>query len=69
MAIILQVRNKGPSPAEYADVTILVPYKYGSKEYLLYLMDVQVRVCHVIQILLVVRLRLIGFKAVLNQND
>lgn len=39
------MRNKGPSPVEYSEVTILVPFKYNKKEdpnYLLYLMEVQV---------------------------
>lgn len=41
----ITVRNNGPSPIEYSEVTILVPFKYNNQEepnYLLYLMDVQV---------------------------
>lgn len=42
---VFQVRNNGPSPIEYSEVTILVPFKYNKQEepnYLLYLMDLQV---------------------------
>jgi len=41
----ITVRNNGPSPMEYSEVTILVPFKYNKEEdsnYLLYLMEVQV---------------------------
>jgi len=43
---IITVKNNGPSPVEYAEVTILVPFKNKTveepKNYLLYLMDLQV---------------------------
>lgn len=42
---VITVRNNGPSPVEYADVTIMVPFKNKSVEdpnFLLYLNDVQV---------------------------
>jgi len=41
----ITVRNNGPSPIEFSEVTILVPFKYNKEEdpnYLLYLMEVQV---------------------------
>lgn len=41
----ITVRNNGPSPIEYAEVTIEVPFKYNKEEgpnYLLYLMGVDV---------------------------
>ncbi|XP_078376331.1 integrin alpha-V-like isoform X2 [Oculina patagonica] len=41
----ITVRNNGPSPVEYAEVSIMVPFKYNKQEdpnYLLYLMEVQV---------------------------
>lgn len=39
------MRNNGPSPVEFAAVTIMLPFKYNKEEdpnYLLYLMEVQV---------------------------
>ena len=41
------MKNNGPSPVEYAEVTILLPFKNKTveeeKNYVLYLMDLQVR--------------------------